>query len=78
MVLLADMQRPRLQASQPSPFAWVREDGTEIYVPAAGSAEIPDMEIEPPPEDPADEESDYHQAVYTWSSPVTSDSPASL
>ena len=55
----------------PSPFAYIREDGSEIYVPASGSAEIPDIEDPQPVDDAGEEEtSGYDRAVYTWSSPV--------
>jgi hypothetical protein len=72
--LLAPAQtRPVPVVSQgPSPFAYIREDGSEIYVPASGSAEIPDIEETEPVEDGEEGEvGDLDRAVYTWSSAVS-------
>lgn len=48
-----------------SPFAYVREDGSELVVPAAGQGPLFPA---PPPEAP--DPGSSLAAVYTWSSPV--------
>jgi hypothetical protein len=55
------------QAPRPTPFAYVREDGSELYLQASGSAEaIPQA----PDLDRPGATGDFDAAVYTWSSPV--------
>ena len=49
------------QQAPPSLFAYVREDGSEVYLQHTGSA-LPRPEI-----------AELKAAVYSWSSPVTSD-----
>jgi hypothetical protein len=60
------LARPVLETPPSSPFAWIREDGTEIYLPSTGPDDIATH--------PAPETSTTSKALYTWSSAV--DSPA--
>jgi hypothetical protein len=58
---------PLAQAPRPTPFAYVREDGSELYLQASGSAvpapRVPDSRL-------PKSTGNFNAAVYTWSSPV--------
>jgi hypothetical protein len=56
---------PTSPAAAPLPpglFAYVQEDGTEIFLPAPGPAVLPLLSFEDPPDPKA--------AVFTWTSPI--------
>lgn len=58
----APMVETEPASAPPSPFAWIQEDGTEVYVSAQGSRiASPDVELVP---------ASTTHALYTWSSPL--------
>ncbi|HUQ10700.1 MAG TPA: hypothetical protein VM146_10335 [Steroidobacteraceae bacterium] len=73
LVLFADRMlttQPPEPAAQMSPFAWIREDGSEVYLPTS------------PPRAPGLVTTSQHgsttHAVYTWSSPVAADDESNV
>jgi hypothetical protein len=65
-----------------SPFAYVSEDGTQVYLPDDGEMPRPPLAFEAVHSDSgfASPEHGPKAAVYTWSTPIaaaTSDSPSS-